>query len=326
MCISLDNIFKPVQQEMDDFELFFSKSLVSDSSLLNDIIEYILTQKGKRIRPLLVFLSASASRQKVTHSTFIGAASIEMLHTATLLHDDVVDEANERRGKKSVMAVWNPKAAVLVGDYLLAKALSLITDNKLTELLEILASPIAEMSEGELIQIEKSIDLNTSEAIYFKIIKKKTASLMASAMSAGVYSVCDDKELTNLMRQVGEYLGIAFQIRDDIFDYQQENSAGKPIGNDILERKITLPLLCALKRVTSEEKKQVIELMEQADEKHENIISIRNFVINNGGLEEAQKIAESYSEKAINLIEQLEDSSAKWALVDLAKYIVQRNK
>lgn len=326
MDISFDRIIAPVSVEMKAFETFFHESLLCESPLLKEIINYILKQKGKRIRPLLVFLSAAATGKTINHATYVSASAIEMLHTATIVHDDVVDESDERRGQKSVKAIWRSKAAVLVGDYLLARALLLITRDKLYDLLDIMVTPICEMSEGELLQIEKSAKLDTSEEVYFDIIRKKTAVLISSAMATGAKSVGADNELVQQMSLIGEYIGIAFQIRDDIFDYQKTNLIGKPTGNDIVEKKITLPLLHALGKASERERKQVLKWLDEADKHRKNIELVRDFVSRYDGLAHAKSIAEEYSEKAINILAEFTDSPAKNALQELARYAVSRKK
>lgn len=323
---SFDRIIAHVSEEMKAFETFFTESLHCESPLLKEIIAYILTQKGKRIRPLLVFLSAAASGKTINHATYISAAAIEMLHTATIVHDDVVDGADERRGQKSIKAVWRSKAAVLVGDYLLARALLLITRAKLYDLLDIMVNPICEMSEGELIQIEKSIKLDTSKEVYFDIIRKKTAVLISSAMATGAKSVGADTQFVDKMSEVGECIGIAFQIRDDIFDYQKNNLIGKPTGNDIVEKKITLPLLHALQKANEQEQKQVLKWVSEAGKERRNIDLVRNFVTKYDGLAHAESIAKEYSEKAIGILSGITDSPAKNALQELARYAIVRKK
>ncbi|MDR1583995.1 MAG: polyprenyl synthetase family protein [Prevotellaceae bacterium] len=318
---------KEVRDALIKFETFFNKSLLSDSPLLNEVIKYIFDRRGKRIRPACVFLSAlaSAPSKPFNDLTFAGTAAIEMIHTASIVHDDVVDRSDQRRGNKSVNAEWTSRIAVLAGDYLMAKALMLITEYQMFEYMNIMSYPIVEMSVGEMIQIEKSIDMDTDEDIYFEIIKKKTAVLIGASMEVGAKS-SGVSHLTKIMSEIGENIGMAFQIRDDIFDYQKTNLLGKPTGNDVVENKITLPLIYALKQVDSKKQKEILKCVKQAASDRQYVATVRDFVLENNGLDYARSVAETYVEKAITMISILNDSPAKQSLKDLAQYTIKRNE
>ena len=324
MNITLDGIIAPVNDEMNRFEELMRMLLTCDSPLLENVIEYVFERKGKRIRPLLAVLSAAATGKQLGNRTFAGAAAVEIIHSATIIHDDVVDESDERRGQKSVNASWSSKIAVLVGDYLLAKALLIITDNKLHDLLDIMTRPICEMSEGELMQIEKSMNPDLSKKTYFEIIQKKTAALIAASMSMGAKSVGADQKFADKMYSIGQNIGIAFQIRDDIFDYHKTDKIGKPAGNDVIERKITLPLLHALSLVSPDERKRILKLVENAGENRNNVSLVRDFVNLHHGIEYAESEAHTYCSKAAALIDELPETPAKHALHDMTLYVVQR--
>ena len=324
MNVTLERIIAPVSGEMNRFEEFMRTCLTCDSPLLDNVIEYVFERKGKRIRPLLAVLSAAATGKRLGVGTYAGASAVEIIHSATIIHDDVVDESDERRGRKSVNASWSSKIAVLVGDYLLAKALLIITENKLHDLLDIMTRPICEMSAGELMQIEKSMNPDLSKQTYFEIIEKKTAALIAASMSMGAKSVGADDDFADKMYRIGRNIGIAFQIRDDIFDYDKTDKIGKPAGNDVVERKITLPLLHALSLVSPHEREKILKLLENAGENRDNVNFIRDFVIRHRGLEYAETEAHRYCDKASELIDQLPETPAKYALRDMTYYVVQR--
>lgn len=320
----MENIIQPIKEELKKFENFYRDCLSGDSPLLNKVLKYIYERQGKRIRPICVFLSASATLKPIKETTYVGASAVEMIHTASIIHDDVVDRSELRRGDKSVNAEWSAQIAVLVGDFLLAKSLMLATKYNMFEFMEIMSRPICEMSEGEIIQIEKTIDLDITEEIYFEIIKKKTAALIAASMKIGTKSTGAD-EFAETMYNIGENIGMAFQIKDDIFDYEKTNLLGKPTGNDVVERKITLPLIYALKQVDTKEKKSILKCVKEASINKKNIAVIRDFVITHNGSEYAMSVAENYVEKAISLINTLPDSQAKQSLINLAHYVVKRN-
>ncbi|MDR1897099.1 MAG: polyprenyl synthetase family protein [Prevotellaceae bacterium] len=312
-----------VKDALKRFDVFFHECLPSDSSLLNKVLKYVFDRQGKRIRPVCVFLSAMASSKPLTDATFVGASAIEMIHTASIIHDDVVDRSDQRRGNKSVNAEWTSRIAVLTGDYLLAKALMLVTEYDMLDFMSIMSRPIVEMSEGEMIQTEKSIDLDIDENMYFEIIKKKTAALIGASMEVGAKSA-KANDLSQLMHRIGENIGMAFQIKDDIFDYEKTNLLGKPTGNDVIERKITLPLIHSLKQVDEKKRTAIIRHVKNAAMEKKNVIIIRDFVMEHGGIEYAASVARDFVEQAISLISTLNDSPAKQALINFAHYVIQR--
>jgi octaprenyl-diphosphate synthase len=316
-----------IKEALTNFETFFLESLLSDSALLNRVIRYIFDKRGKRIRPILLFLAAKAAApsKPFTKETFVGTAAVEMIHTASIVHDDVVDQSDLRRGDKSVNVEWTSKIAVLAGDYLLAKALVMITDYKMFDFMSIMSRPVVEMSVGEMIQIEKSVDLDITEDIYFEIIRKKTAVLIGAAMEVGAKTV-GAEHLAGLMYEIGENIGMAFQIKDDILDYEKTNLLGKPTGNDIVEKKITLPLIYALKQVDIKEQKHILKLVKDASENRKNISVVRDFVLEHNGLEYAKSVAEKYIDHSISLISNLENSPAKQSLTDISYFMIKRNK
>jgi octaprenyl-diphosphate synthase len=318
---------KEVRDALNNFETFFRKSLYSGSALLNEVLKYIFDKRGKRIRPACVFLSAlaSAPSKPFSDKTYAGTAAIEMVHTASIVHDDVVDRADQRRGDKSVNAEWTSRIAVLAGDYLMAKALMLITEYQMFDFMHIMSRPIVEMSVGEMIQIEKSIAMDTTEAIYFEIIRKKTAVLIGASMEVGAKS-SGAAHLAEKMYRVGENLGMAFQIKDDIFDYEKTNLLGKPTGNDVVENKITLPLIHALKQVDGKKQKEILKYVKQSSTDRKYVSAVHDFVHENNGLAYAASVAEKYVEQAVSMISSLDDSPAKQSLISLSHYTVKRNE
>ncbi len=322
---SLADIKSPIIKEFEDFESFFKSYMKTKVPLLDHITNYILRRKGKQLRPVLVFLSASISGEP-NKSTRTAAALIELLHTATLIHDDVVDDSYERRGFFSLYAIWKTKISVLVGDYLLSKGLLLAIDEKEYRLLEIVSQAVKEMSEGELVQIQKSRRLNITEQEYYEIIRKKTATLIVACAASGASSVTDDAEVINRLRAYGEHAGIAFQIKDDIFDYQKKGITGKPAANDIKEKKLTLPLIYALSNSTRQERSQIMRLIKNNNNSSRRIGRIIDFVKEKKGLDYAIEKMEEHKEKAIASLSYFPDSQAKKSLVELAEYITRRSK
>ena len=322
----LDQIQQPIALEMKEFEPRFRASMKSRVSLLDKIMHYIIKRKGKQMRPMFVFLSAKAFGP-TTDSTYRAAAMIELLHTATLVHDDVVDDANKRRGFWSINAVWKNKIAVLVGDYLLSKGLLLAVENEEFELLKIMSNSVREMSEGELLQIEKARNLDITEAIYYDIIRQKTATLIASCCASGANSVNVSKEIVEKMRLFGEYTGIAFQIKDDLFDYGSNGEKiGKPTGIDIKEKKLTLPLIYVLNNANSSDKRRIINIVKKHNENKTKVKEVIDFVIQNGGLDYAQKAMNNYKEKALTILKEFEQNEANIALAELVIYTTARTK
>jgi octaprenyl-diphosphate synthase len=310
---------------MEIFEEKFKVAMKSSVPLLDKITSYIVKRKGKQIRPMFVFLSAQ-SCGAINDSTHRAAALIELLHTATLVHDDVVDDSNERRGFFSVNALWKNKIAVLIGDFLLSKGLLLSLDNNDFHLLKIVNNAVREMSEGELLQIEKARRLDISEEVYFDIITKKTATLIAACCSAGVASVTTDEKLIKAAHRFGTLTGIAFQIKDDLFDFGSEDDIGKPTGIDIKEKKMTLPLIYALNQCTWNEKRKILNLIRNHNEESEQVKKVINFVIEKGGIAYANKIMHQYKDQALATLAELPDNESRKSLQGLLTYAIERKK
>ncbi len=320
----INNVRAFIKPEMTKFEPFFKNAVKSNVPLLDIIMNYIIRRKGKQMRPMFVFLSAKLTGG-VTDSTYTAAALIELLHTATLIHDDVVDSSAKRRGFFSVNALWRSKIAVLAGDFLLSKGLLLAVENKEFNLLEIVSEAVKEMAEGELLQIEKSRKLDITEETYFEIVYKKTATLIASCTAAGAASANANKEHTENLKQFGKYAGITFQIKDDLFDYQKTNLTGKPSGNDIQEKKITLPLIYALRNADKSEKRRILKLINKPD-RQKYISEITDFVKNKNGLEYTENKMNEYKKLALQNLENFPESDAKKNLLGLVNYITTRKK
>lgn len=316
----------PIINEMELFEKKFSNSMTSKVALLNRITHYIVNRKGKQMRPMFVFLVAKmVSEGNVNERTYRGASVIELIHTATLVHDDVVDDSNRRRGFFSINALWKNKIAVLVGDYLLSKGLLLSIDNGDFDLLKIISVAVREMSEGELLQIEKARRLDITEEIYHEIIRQKTATLIAACCALGACSVNVSEEEVERMRLFGEYIGMAFQIKDDLFDYGDEK-IGKPTGIDIKEQKMTLPLIYTLNNCTSEEKKWLINSVKNHNKDKKRVKEIITFVKKSGGLEYAISKMKTYQAKALELVATYPKSPYKDSLELMVNYVIDRKK
>jgi len=322
---AIDSIITPIKKEILDFQPYFKSYIKSKASLLNIIINYILKHKGKQMRPMLVFLSAKMLGS-INESTYHATALIELMHTATLVHDDIVDNSDKRRGFFSINALWKNKISVLLGDYLLAKGLLLAVNENEFELLKIVSKAVEEMSEGELIQIEKARKLDIDEQTYFNIINKKTAALMIACSTAGAKSVNADNETIEKMAKFGEYLGLAFQIRDDLFDYDNNNSTGKPFGNDIIERKMTLPLIYALTKCDKKEKRAIIKMIRKKDKSTQMVSDIIKFTYKYDGITYAKDIMNEYKAKAINILSELPQNDSNTALLELLEYTTTREK
>lgn len=297
----------------------------SNVPLIDIITRYIIKRKGKQMRPMFVFLSADIIGE-VGDSTYVAASLIELLHTATLVHDDVVDDSNERRGFFSINALWKNKVAVLVGDYLLSKGLLLALSNDEFELLKIVSEATREMSEGELLQIEKARKLDVDETIYFEIIRKKTASLISSCCASGAASVDSNKQTIERMAAFGEHVGIAFQIKDDLFDYESGNITGKPNGIDIKEQKMTLPLIYLLNNSSRSEKRKIINIIKNHNNNPEKVRYVIDEVNRSGGIEYAREKMKDYHSKAISLLDEFPDSPSKQSLKALVDYTIERKK
>lgn len=322
----VDKIKAPIKDEMEKFEPFFRSSMQTRVPLLNIIMNYLLRRKGKQMRPMFVFLTAKMLKDEVDESTYTAASLIELLHTATLIHDDVVDEAYERRGFFSINALWKSKISVLVGDYLLSKGLLLAVEHNEYELLKIVSVAVREMSEGELLQIQKSRKLNLTEEVYYDIIRKKTASLIAACTACGAKSSGADDSLVKKMWQFGEYVGMAFQIKDDLLDYQNNGGIGKPSGNDIKEKKLTLPIIYALDKSSLTEKKKMLSIVKRHNKNKQKVQEVIDFVIAKGGIEYASQQMHEYKNKALSLLNEIPDNNPKGALEELVNYVVTRKK
>jgi octaprenyl-diphosphate synthase len=319
-------IKQPIQDEMELFEKKFYESMTSKVALLNRITYYIVNRKGKQMRPMFVFLIAKMlANGKVNERTYRGASVIELIHTATLVHDDVVDDSNRRRGFFSINALWKNKIAVLVGDYLLSKGLLLSIDNGDFDLLKIISVAVREMSEGELLQIEKARRLDITEDIYYEIIRQKTATLIAACCALGAKSVSEDLDLVEKMRKFGELIGMAFQIKDDLFDYTDE-AIGKPTGIDIKEQKMTLPLIYALNNCTSKEKSWCINSIKNHNKDKKRVKEVIQFVKDKNGLTYAEEKMLKFQQEAIELIQDLPNSTYKDSLILMVNYVIERKR
>jgi octaprenyl-diphosphate synthase len=325
MSEKIKKIKQPIVDEMAGFEPYFKSALKSPYGLLSLVTNYILRRKGKQMRPMLVFLSAKASGG-VNDSTYAAATLIELLHTATLVHDDVVDETYQRRGQWSVNAIWNSKISILVGDFFLARGLKIALDGNHYDVLRVVSDAVSEISEGELIQIEHARKLNITEESYFEVIRKKTATLIAACTKAGALSTGVDAEVIDAMYNYGLNLGIAFQIRDDIFDYEKSSLLGKPSGNDIKERKLTLPIIYALNNAPANEADAMRKLIRRHYKKDKTVKLATDFVVKHGGLAYASKVMNEYSDKAKTALASIPDSDAKEALLALVDYNIERKK
>ncbi|UZD20981.1 polyprenyl synthetase family protein [Algoriphagus halophytocola] len=320
----LKQIQIPIENEMAQFELKFRASMKSKVKLLDHITNYIVRRKGKQMRPMFVFLTAGVCGG-INDSTHRGAALIELLHTATLVHDDVVDDANYRRGFFSVNALWKNKISVLVGDYLLSRGLLLSVENNDFKLLKIVSNAVKEMSEGELLQIAKARKLDITEEVYYDIIRQKTASLLASCCAVGASSTDSSDETISKMREFGEKVGMAFQIKDDLFDYG-DDEIGKPVGIDIKEKKMTLPLIFALQKADWLEKKKIINLIRNRSEDKKAVNQVISFVKKSGGLEYAKTIMDRFYAEALDILKTFPESDYKTSLEGLVSYTIERKK
>ena len=322
----VSKIKQPIEYEMELFEKKFQLSMYSKVSLLNRITHYVVNRKGKQMRPMFVFLIAKMfNNGDVNDRTYRGASVIELIHTATLVHDDVVDESNKRRGFFSINALWKNKIAVLVGDFLLSKGLLLSIDNSDFDLLKIISTAVREMSEGELLQIEKTRKLDITENIYFDIIRKKTATLIAACCEMGSQSVMASKTEVENMRQFGEYIGMAFQIKDDLFDYGTQK-IGKPTGIDIKEQKMTLPLIHTLNNCSKKEKKWVVNSIKNYNTDKVRVKELIHFVKKKGGLDYAVSKMKEYQKMALVILQKYPDSTYKESLELMVNYVIDRKK
>ncbi len=322
--MSLSTIKRPIDTELEIFEKRFKEAMKSPVPFLDKVTHYIVRRKGKQMRPMFVFLCAKLCGD-TNDATYHAASLVELLHTATLVHDDVVDDSYERRGFFSINALWKNKIAVLVGDYLLAQGLLLALDNEEFKLLQILSRAVRAMSEGELLQMEKARGLDIKEDIYFDIIEKKTASLIAAACMAGASTTTKNSEILDKMYAFGLKIGIAFQIRDDLFDFGTDD-VGKPLGIDIKEKKMTLPLIYALKNTTKVNRRHYIKLIKNHNEEKDKVAEVIEFVRKSGGLDYAQKIMNDYRDSAFEILDTFEPSEVRNSLRDLVNYVTERKK
>ena len=322
----ISKIKLPVETEMELFEKKFTESMSSRVALLNRITHFIVNRKGKQMRPMFVFLVAKmVSDGEVNERTYRGASVIELIHTATLVHDDVVDDSNRRRGFFSINALWKNKIAVLVGDYLLSKGLLLSIDNNDFDLLKIISVAVREMSEGELLQIEKARRLDITEDVYYEIIRQKTATLIAACCSLGAASVKPNSAEVEKMRYFGELIGMAFQIKDDLFDYGNER-IGKPTGIDIKEQKMTLPLIHVLNKVSDKEKAWVINSVKNHNKDSKRVREVINFVKDKGGLDYAVIRMKEFQQQALEILSSFPESPYKESLILMVNYVIERKK
>lgn len=319
----LDDIRKPIASELETFETYFKQSVKSKVSLLNIITSYILKSKGKQMRPMFVMFSA-ALHGDISDKTFRAAAMIELLHTATLVHDDVVDDSDKRRGMFSVNALWKNKAAVLVGDYLLSKGLLQSLENKDFDMLQIVSEAIKMMSEGELLQVEKSRNLKVDESVYYEIIRRKTASLFAACCACGAASVNAPEEVVKQMWLFGEHTGMAFQIKDDLFDYQKNNKSGKPDGIDIRDKKMTLPLIYLLNKSSYMDRRRYVNIVKNKADDAEQITFLINKVIESGGLDYARQVMDEEHNKARAILAAFPENEARTSLEKLLRFTIDR--
>lgn len=318
----MEFINKIIGVEMKTFEKKFAEAVKSETPLLDTIMRYIIKRKGKQLRPMFVLLSAKLHGE-INESTYRAAALVELLHTATLVHDDVVDDSLERRSFFSINALWNKKIAVLVGDYLLSKGLLLATSNNDFRHLHILSDAVKQMSEGELMQLQKTRKLNLNEEIYFEIIRNKTASLLSSACAVGAFSTSKDEEVTAKMKLFGEKVGIAFQIKDDLFDYGKDD-IGKPTGNDIKEKKLTLPLIYTLNKVTASAKRKLIYIIKNENKDPQKVRFVIEAVIDAGGIKYASEKMNAYRDEALEILNSFPENQVRGSLEELVRFTTDR--
>ncbi|SHG16849.1 octaprenyl-diphosphate synthase [Chryseobacterium vrystaatense] len=319
----VEEIKRPINEEMKLFEQKFYESMQSKVPLLDKVTRFIVTTKGKQMRPMFVFLCAKLVGE-VTEKTYRGASMIELIHTATLVHDDVVDESFKRRNFFSINALWKNKIAVLVGDYLLSKSVLLSTDHKDYDLLGVISRTIREMSEGELLQLEKARKLDITEDVYYEIIRQKTATLIAACCEIGVLSNNADEVLAKKMMNFGTYTGMAFQIKDDLFDYLSSNVIGKPVGIDIKEQKMTLPLIYTLKSATEKDRKYYFNTIKRYNNDPKRVKELIEFVKSSGGMDYAVREMKNFQQKAKDILNEFPDSEPKKSLLLMLDYVIER--
>ena len=322
MSKSLADIKAPIKEEIASFEDHFKATMKSDVALLDKVLYYIVQRKGKQVRPVFVFLCAKMCGP-IVEKTYNAASLIELLHTASLVHDDVVDDSYERRGMFSINALWKNKIAVLIGDYMFSQGMLLALNNDALDIFKIISKAMTEIVEGELLQIEKARKLNIKEEIYYDIIRQKTATLIAASCSAGAASTSDDEELIEKFRLFGEKIGIAFQIKDDLFDFGFDN-VGKPTGIDIKEKKMTLPLIYALNNADRSTRRKMMNIVKRHNEDKRKVAEVIDFVRSSGGMDYANTKMLEYQKEALDILETLPESPSKTSLVDLVHFITER--
>ena len=321
---AVEKIKKPIYHEMEIFEEKFALSMFSNVSLINRIAHFIVKRKGKQMRPMLIFLTAKLiNKGKINNRTYRGASVIELIHTASLVHDDIVDDSNFRRGFFSINALWKNKIAVLLGDFLLSKGMLLCIENKDFDLLEYISVAVREMSEGELLQAEKARGFDLNEEIYLEIIRKKTATLMATCCAIGAKSVNAEKKIVDKLFLFGELIGITFQIRDDLFDYS-ENKIGKPVGIDIKDKKMTLPLIHVINKVSVNERNWILNTIKKHNKNKTKVNQLISFVKEKGGVEYAKKVMINYKSKALNMLLEFPKNDYRKSLEFMLDYVIER--
>ena len=337
--ISINDIRKPIIKDLEDFDTFIADNFSAEGELLQEMLTYALSSRGKGIRPILTLLIASlhspiAARegdfsgetQHCTKRTYLAAMLVEMIHTASLIHDDVLDSADERRGKPSVNAKWQSNMAIILGDYILARTMSLGMASAQYDLISYIGTAMATLCEGEVLQSQHAEKYDTTRDDYFDIIYRKTASLLGVSAALGALSVGANREEVERMRKFGEAIGIAFQIQDDILDYKRDNNTGKPANNDLREHKITLPLIAVMERATEEQKAAIIELLRRCSDDDKALDKLHNLVVENGGLEEASDVLKSYIARAMHLLHKYDDTPYRQSLLDLCTFIAERDR
>ncbi len=321
---AVEKIKKPIYHEMQIFEEKFALSMFSKVPLINRIAHFIVNRKGKQMRPMLIFLTAKlVNKGEINDRTYRGASVIELIHTATLVHDDIVDDSNFRRGFFSINALWKNKIAVLVGDFLLSKGMLLCIENKDFDLLKYISIAVREMSEGELLQAEKARGFDINEELYLEIVRKKTATLMATCCAIGAKSVNADKKMVEKLFLFGELIGITFQIRDDLFDYS-ENKIGKPIGIDIKDKKLTLPLIHVINKVSVNDRNWILSTIKKNNKNNAKVKQLITFVKEKGGVDYAKKVMLNYKSKALNMILEFPKNDYRESLEFMLDYVIER--
>jgi octaprenyl-diphosphate synthase len=332
--ITIDDIRRPISADLEAFDKFVADNFNAEGEMLQEMLTYALSSRGKGIRPILTMLSALTctaatyrpDERNCTKRTYLAALMMEMIHTASLIHDDVLDSADERRGKPSVNAKWQSNLAIILGDYILARTMSLGMASAQYDIVSYVGTAMAALCEGEVLQSQHAKSLDTTREDYFTIIYQKTASLLGVCGALGAMSLGAQREDVDRMRKFGEALGIAFQIQDDILDYNRQNNTGKPVNNDLREHKITLPLIEVMERKTEEERKAIIALIERCNDDNEALDTLHNMVLNEGGIERAQQTMQAYLSRAMHLVSKYEDTPYRKALIDLCTFVAERDK